>query len=580
MKRFKQINWLKPVTTQWPLMLAYVVMIGWSSVTKNPIPRWFLIFLHAYLVAALVTVTKSRIIKGLAYVIIYWLFLTEIVLEWIFGMAISPNVLVLMAETTGRETTEFFESLLDKPQLWQVVLCGIAFVIANVMLEVWRPRINQWVKGWLRVKVLKVIVAVLLVSGLAFSYCYIKLLSCDEMNQVDEWRSHMRNPDDLVTKVLVALWDVRLSEKEIDRVAWQAEHIDVVPQAKADDSLNIIFVIGESYIREHASVYGYPLPTTPFMSTEQQAGRLFVFNDVVSPYNQTTRVLRNLLCTNSLGDGEDWSAFPPLTAIFKKNGFRVSIFDNQKTFDLGRAVFAFSLSTFLYHPRMLEACYQEVSDSTFEYDGELVDYHRRHQLIKPASHQLMVFHLLGQHVSFRYRYPEGYDYFTADSIRFRHESWLTDEMKAEIAHYDNATRYNDDVIRQLVSMYQDQNTVMVYLSDHGEEVYDYRDNYGRDDWSMGNDPQQVLRYQYMVPLVVWCSDKYLTLHPEMAEQLKKATHKPFMLDNTCHLLFRLAHLLTPYYNNSRDILSPDYHCPKRIINDQFDYDEVMANQEM
>ena len=580
MNRLKQINLLKPVTTQWPLMLAYVVMIGWSSVTKNPIPRWLLIFLHAYLVAALVTVTKSRIIKGLAYVSIYWLFLTEIVLEWIFGMSISPNVLVLLAETTGRETTEFFESLLDKPQLWQVVLCGICFVIANVMLEVWRPRINQWVKGWLRVKVLKVIVAVLLVSGLAFSYYYVNLLSCDEMNQVDEWRSHMRNPDDLVTKVLVALWDVRLSEKEIDRVAWQAEHIDVEPQTEADDSLNIIFVIGESFIREHAALYGYPLPTTPFMSTEQQAGRLFVFNDVVSPYNQTTRVLRNLLCTNSLGDGEDWSAFPPLSAVFKKNGFRVSMYDNQKTFDLGRHVFAFSLSTFLYHPRMLEACYQEVCDSTFEYDGELVDYHRRHLPSEPTSRQLIIFHLIGQHVSFRYRYPEGYDYFTADSIRFRQEAWLTDEMKAEIAHYDNATRYNDDVIRQLVSMYQDQNTVMVYLSDHGEEVYDYRDNYGRDDWSMGNEPQQVLRYQYMVPMVVWCSDKYLTLHPEMAELLKQSADKPFMLDNTCHLLFRLANLLTPYYNNRRDILSPDYKCPKRIINDQFDYDEVMANQEM
>ena len=154
------------------------------------------------------------------------------------------------------------------------------------------------------------------------------------------------------------------------------------------------------------------------------------------------------------------------------------------------------------------------------------------------------------------------------------------EMREIIAHYDNATRYNDDVIRQLVSMYQDQNTVMVYLSDHGEEVYDYRDNYGRDDWSMGNEPQQVLRYQYMVPMVVWCSDKYLTLHPEMAELLKQSADKPFMLDNTCHLLFRLANLLTPYYNNRRDILSPDYKCPKRIINDQFDYDEVMANQEM
>ena len=117
--KMKQINWLKPVTTQWPLMLAYVVMIGWASVTKNPIPRWLIIFLHAYLVAGLVTIIQSRIVKAVVYAIIYILFLTEIVLEWIFGMAISPNVLVLMAETNSRESTEFFESLLDKPQLWQ-----------------------------------------------------------------------------------------------------------------------------------------------------------------------------------------------------------------------------------------------------------------------------------------------------------------------------------------------------------------------------------------------------------------------------------------------------------------------------
>ena len=374
--RRRDINWIKPVTTQWPLMLAYVVMIGWTSVTKNPIPRWLLIFLHAYLVASVVT----------------------------------------------------------------------------------------------------------------------------------------------------------------ERVAWQAEHIDVMPQTEADDSLNVIFVIGESYIREHSPLYGYPLLTTPFLMAEQQAGRLFAFSDVVSPYNQTTRVIRNLLCCNSLGDGEDWSSSPPLTAVFKKNGFRVSMLDNQKTFDLGRHVFAFSLSTFLYHPRMLEACYQEVSDSTFEYDGQMVDYHQRHRPQQQPARQLIVFHLLGQHVAFRYRYPADDEYFTADSIRFRKEAWLTDEMKTEIAHYDNATRYNDEVIRQLVGLYQHQNTVMVYVSDHGEEVYDYRGSYGRDDWSMGSSPRQVLRYQYMVPLMVWCSDAYLKRHPQVAVQLRESLDKPLMLDNTCHLL--------------------------------------------
>ena len=246
-----------------------------------------------------------------------------------------------------------------------------------------------------------------MLSGTIFSYSYIQLFACEEMNEVDEWRSHMRNPDDTFTKILVAWCDVRLSEKEIDRVAWQAEHIDVVPQTEVDDSLNVIFVIGESYIREHTPLYRYPLATTPFLSAEQQAGRLFAFTDAVTPYIYTTRVIRNLLCCNSLGDGEDWSTTPPLTAVFKKNGYRVSMYDNQKTFDVGKHVFAFSLNTFLYHPRMLEACYQEVNDSTFTYDGELVDYYEKHLPMPSAARQLVVFHLLGQHTSFRYRYPEG-----------------------------------------------------------------------------------------------------------------------------------------------------------------------------
>ena len=152
-------------------------------------------------------------------------------------------------------------------------------------------------------------------------------------------------------------------------------------------------------------------------------------------------------------------------------------------------------------------------------------------------------------------------------------------MKTEIAYYDNATRYNDDVIRQLTSLYKDQTTVMVYFSDHGEEVYDYRDSYGRDDWSMGSAPRQVLRYQYMVPFVVWCSDKYLRQYPEMAGQLRQSIDKPLMLDNVCHLLFHLAHLQTPYYKPRRDVLSPGYSCPKRLINDQMDYNEIMSGND-
>ncbi len=569
-------SFMKPIVEQWPLMLAYIVLIGWSSVTKNPIPRWMLIFLHAYMLAAVVTFSKSKVVKALAYIVIYVLFTTEITLEWIFGMNISPNVIMLFVETNARESKEFLESMLDKPQLWQVPLCVAGMIVLNIIVEKNRLRVNQWCKGPKTTKVLRGIAIILLVGGVIFSYNYVKLFLCDEMNEVDEWRSHMRNPDDLVTKVVVSFYDMSIAEKEMSRVITLAEQVEVLPQSASNDSLNVIVVIGESYIREHAALYGYPLQTTPFLSHEQKEGRLFVFTDMVSPYNQTTRVIRNLLSCNSLGHHEDWSSAPPFTAIYKKNGYHVTMYDNQKNFDMG-FVFAYSLNTYLYHPKIMKACYHETNDSTFEFDGQMVDDYQKRQT--PCAKRLVLFHLLGQHVGFEYRYPKNFAYFNEDSLSFRKEPWLTKDMREDIVHYDNATRYNDHVLQQIIGLYDQQNTIVVYLSDHGEEVYDYRENSGRDDWGMGSDPRQVLRWQYMVPFVVWCSDKYAATHPDIIKQLQNATSRPAMLDNVCQLLFHLSDLKTPYYNKTRDVLSSDYVCPKRILNESIDCDSLKKSTE-
>jgi len=567
-------SFMKPIVEQWPLMLAYIVLIGWSSVTKNPIPRWMLIFLHAYMLAAVVTFSKSKVVKALAYIVIYVLFTTEITLEWIFGMNISPNVIMLFVETNARESKEFLESMLDKPQLWQVPLCVAGMIVLNIIVEKNRLRVNQWCKGPKTTKVLRGIAIILLVGGVIFSYNYVKLFLCDEMNEVDEWRSHMRNPDDLVTKVVVSFYDMSIAEKEMSRVITLAEQVEALPQSASNDSLNVIVVIGESYIREHAALYGYPLQTTPFLSHEQKEGRLFVFTDMVSPYNQTTRVIRNLLSCNSLGHHEDWSSAPPFTAIYKKNGYHVTMYDNQKNFDMG-FVFAYSLNTYLYHPQIMKACYHETNDSTFEFDGQMVDDYQKRQT--PSAKRLVLFHLLGQHVGFEYRYPKNFAYFNEDSLSFRKEPWLTKDMREDIVHYDNATRYNDHVLQQIIGLYDQQNTIVVYLSDHGEEVYDYRENSGRDDWGMGSDPRQVLRWQYMVPFVVWCSDKYAATHPDIIKQLQNATSRPAMLDNVCQLLFHLSDLKTPYYNKTRDVLSSDYVCPKRILNESIDCDSLLQS---
>jgi heptose-I-phosphate ethanolaminephosphotransferase len=386
----------------------------------------------------------------------------------------------------------------------------------------------------------------------------------------------MRNPDDLLTKLIMSFYDIKLGEDEMERTIIMSEHIKTNLQPEKQDSITIVLVIGESYIREHASIYGYPLNTTPFLLKEKEKGRLFVFDNMISPFNQTTGVIRNLISCNSIGDGEHWSSKPPFTAIYKKSGYYVSMMDNQKDFGLD-ALFSYSLNTYLYNPRVVKACYSEVNDSTFEYDGQLIDYYKRLSLNKQRR-QLIIFHLLGQHTEFEYRYPKDFSYFSLDSISSRKKSWLTEEMRKYIAHYDNATRYNDYVLNKIINLVINDNSVVIYLSDHGEEVYDYRDNYGRDAWSMGGDPKQVIRWQYMVPFVVWCSDKYKAKNPSIITQLEKATARPGMLDNVCQVLFHLSGLNTPYYNTSRDILSPKYHCPRRLINGHINSDSIINSK--
>ena len=40
----------------------------------------------------------------------------------------------------------------------------------------------------------------------------------------------------------------------------------------AEQPINIVVVIGESYIKHHSWLYGYPLETTPHLSAEKDSG--------------------------------------------------------------------------------------------------------------------------------------------------------------------------------------------------------------------------------------------------------------------------------------------------------------------
>ena len=188
-----------------------------------------------------------------------------------------------------------------------------------------------------------------------------------------------------------------------------------------------------------------------------------------------------------------------------------------------------------------------------------------------AAPSLLIFHMIGQHEDYRERYPAEYNHFTADSIR----NPFTDRDGCQIvAEYDNATLYNDAVVTALLRQYASQDVVALYLSDHGEEVYDWRNSCYRTNSDYMT--PQIARYQYEIPMLFYVSDSFKEQHPDLLAEIRAARHKPFLSTMLPFLLFHLAGISQADYQPSLDILSPDYneHYP-RIIREDVDYDQLM-----
>ena len=130
------------------------------------------------------------------------------------------------------------------------------------------------------------------------------------------------------------------------------------------------------------------------------------------------------------------------------------------------------------------------------------------------------------------------------------------------------------VINKLFEFFRDTPTIMIYLSDHGEEVYDYRDNLGRN-FDRNRISANMIKYQFKVPFFIWVSDKYKDKKPNYIEQFRLSKDRPFITDITYNLLFDLAHIKTKYYHEQQDLIHNNYQPPKRLItNEGLDCDAI------
>ena len=510
---------------------------------------------------------KWRIVRDLIYMATVSLFAINIFLTLNFDTMISPWILLLIHETNGNESSEFLSTYaLSTPSIvtYGLTLLSVGLIVIGEKMgrsiTIKRPRLTLFpFIFWLAVGVWQTVLVIM-------------MFFASTQSQLQAWYEGKAFYciENTPANLLYSCYHLHLTNHEND-AAWEASEkvFQSVVTRDEKDTLDVVLIIGESYNKYHASIYGYYLDTTPTMREQQKRGNLFVFQDAVSPYNITTLAVKNMLSTNSISLHQSWDEHPLVMTIFRKAGFDVAMWDNQKS-ENNVLFHDFSNNSLLYGKKMVESTYHHLNNTPFDYDQQLVDTALTVKR-KPGS-TLTVFHLMGQHTAPIWRYPENDEnaIYTADSIQ---RNDLNDYQRQYIAEYDNATRYNDHVVANIIQYYSQRNAVILYLSDHGDEVYDYRDVVGRTHEPVKQ--KQALKYQYEIPMVLWCSDQFIQRHPNTMQNIRRAILRPFSSDNVPQLLMGLSGIHSSFYKPQKDVLSNQYDCGKRIVQNTTNYDAVM-----
>ncbi len=569
---------------------------------------WLELFLDLYVACVVLAVIPCKVrrwVRLAFYVVLYSVSLTDAFCFWKFGSVISPSMLMLVGETDSREAGEFFSTYLTLDTLSSPVAWIVLLIVVHVVIDFRKPlcrlfhvdypKLRAHVNfGFLRFSrrymlypECGVIVMTLLVWSLFTSWGnkrgLAKMMTADTIGSIEHI---LTDPDHGNTylpiyRLAFSIYSNHLASRQVDKCVAASQRVRV--GSCSFRSPTIVLIIGESYSKAHCQLYGYPQKDTPRQKRLERSGWLTKFNNVVSCWNLTSFVFKNVLSMHVVGQKGEWCDYPLFPELFRKAGYKVTFLTNQFLLAAGQAVYDFSGGFFLNDPVLSKAQFDLRNTQLHPFDdGLLSDYDAflKEGKIDLKGRNLIIFHLIGQHVSYNTRYPKDRAKWKADDYKVLRPDLAGDQYRRRmIAEYDNACLYNDSIVTQIVKRFENKDAIIVYMPDHGEEIYEpgrdilCRNHAAAVDWPLAH-------YEFEVPFWIWCSRKYAHREPEVFKAVKDAKNRRFMTDALPHMLVWLAGIQSRDYHAEYNLLSPEYDETRpRILKNSVDYDELKMRNE-
>ena len=438
-----------------------------------------------WLIPMLLMPKQAKKIAGISAILIWLMALPGFGYFLVYRQELTQSLIFIIFESNKSESTEYFQNYIS----WGIACGFVLFSLVPIYL-------------WSKIRAIHLtrstayaFAATLL--ALIFAYPAYKAIKGSDIQlayrSIDQHFA-VASPWQLV----LGYWHYQHELGEIERNLLDFKKIPPLSHLTEQDKplpTTIVLVIGESTNRLHMGLYGYHRNTNPMLSTLQN--ELKVFKQVFASRPNTIESLEQVLTFANQQHPDWYKTKPSILAMMKQAGYKTYWVTNQQTLTARNTM----LTTFAKQADEQVFLNTSRKQNAYSYDEKVLAPYAD-MLNRQDEKKLIVVHLLGTHMKYTYRYPENFDYYhDAQGL----PKGLSQKQIETINAYDNAIRYNDTIVFELIQLLKQQNqhSLLFYFSDHGDDVYDSAPhdfqgrNEGRPTYPM-----------YAIPFVVWHSPNW------------------------------------------------------------------------
>lgn len=426
---------------------------------------------------------------------------------------LSPASLMALYLTNWRESIDFIES-----NVGVVPACFIIAGLALFLYACWRGhmafarRLEREDSTAGRMGAL----ALLVIGSLVSLWWYVPQTSiADLWNDVDTYVKQ--------TQTYSLNYEERFASLSIEGTQTLA--------AKSPGT--VIVVIGESASRNYMKAFtkDYAYDDTPWQSQQEANPDFLFFQNAYSSWSQTVPVLQRALTEQSQYNDKEFFNSASILDVAKKSGYDTYWFSNQGRYGQYDSAITLVAKT---------ADHAEWTDDSYnfsdKYDETLLPYLMQ---VDPNKNNFIVLHIMGSHIYYNNRYPEGFNKFQGEEG----SSTMTSE-----ASYANSILYTDYILSQVFD-YAKKNLnlqAMVYFSDHGENL------------TISHNPDVFSFDMVRIPMWIYLSPSYQAALPGRTATLRSHESRYFTNDMLYDTVCGLLNAPSEHYDPGQDFTSTAY----------------------